>query len=100
MASPLQRRRLPNTVGLESYIYEEGCEKSDTCMKGHVFDYGADNCIKYEVDAGLHSVYSGTFYVKCDALNCCREGYLGDVPDVKQWDIGQGDGMKSTITHE
>jgi len=65
-------------------------------MRGHVFDYGADNCIKYEVDAGFHSKYSGTFYVKCDSVNCCRDQ---DYPDVKQWDIGQGDGLKSVITH-
>jgi hypothetical protein len=86
---------LPNTVGLESYIFEEGCEKSDTCMRAHVFDYGADNCIKYEVDAGFHSKYSGTFYVKCDSVNCCRDQ---DWPNVKQWDIGQA--KKSTITHK
>jgi hypothetical protein len=87
---------LPNTVGLESYIFEEGCgPTSDTCMRGHVFDYGADNCIKYEVDAGFHSAYSGTYYVKCEAVNCCRDP--DGIPDVKQWDIGQG--KRSTITH-
>merc|ERR1719327_322458 len=90
---------LPNTVGLESYIFEEGCEggQSDDCMRGHVFDYGADNCIKYEVDAGFHSWNSGTFYVKCDAVNCCRDGMEGNIPDVKKWDIGQS--AKSEITH-
>jgi hypothetical protein len=90
---------LPNTVGLESYIYEEcpgkhgGSEFTETCMAGHVFDYGADNCIKYEVDMGLKSKYSGTYYVKCDSVNCCRDQ---DYPDVKQWDIGQS--KKSAIT--
>jgi hypothetical protein len=85
---------LPDTVGLESYIYEDGCKKSDTCMKAHVFDYGADNCIKFEVDAGFHSKYSGTYYVKCDGVNCCKDQQY---PDVKQWDIGLG--KRSTITH-
>jgi hypothetical protein len=85
---------LPDTVGLESYIFEEGCKKSETCMRGHVFDYGADNCIKYEVDMGLKSPYTGTYYVKCDAVDCC----VGDDDaNVKKWDIGQG--KKSEITH-
>merc|ERR1712070_410223 len=49
---------LPNQVGPESYIYEDcpgkhgGSLFTETCMSGHVFDYGADNCIKYEVNMG------------------------------------------------
>jgi hypothetical protein len=85
---------LPDTVGLESYIYEEGCKKSDTCMKAHVFDYGADTCIKYEVDAGFHSKYSGSFYVNCDGVNCCKDQQY---PDPKKWDIGQN--KRSAIVH-
>lgn len=81
-------------MGLESYIYEEDCgKKSETCMKGHVYNYGADTCIKYEVDMGSHSKYTGTYYVKCQGVNCCK----GDRPDVKQWDIGQS--ARSVITH-
>jgi hypothetical protein len=89
---------LPNTVGLESYIFEEDCKKSETCMKGHVFDYGADNCIKYEVDMGVHSKYTGTYYVKCQSVDCCKDvSPSGKNPDVKKWDIGQS--TKSEITH-
>jgi hypothetical protein len=88
---------LPDTVGLESYIFEEGCEKSDTCMRAHVFDYGADNCIKYEVNFGSKSKLSGTYYVKCDAVNCCKDARVQGPPDVKQWDIGQA--KKSNVTH-
>jgi hypothetical protein len=91
---------LPNTVGLESYIYED-CPKNhftEECMSGHVFDYGADNCIKYEVNMGLKSKYTGTYYVKCDAVDCCKDDSPdGDVPNVKKWDIGQS--KKSAITH-
>jgi len=92
---------LPGTVGLESYIYEDcpgkhgGSLFTEDCMAGHVFDYGADNCIKYEVDMGVKSQYTGTYYVKCDAVNCCRDE---GIVDVKQWDIGQG-GKQSAITH-
>merc|ERR1712118_240814 len=67
-------------------------------MGGHVFDYGADNCIKYEVNMGLKSKYTGTYYVKCDSVDCCKDDSPdGDVPDVKKWDIGQA--KKSAITH-
>merc|ERR1719454_2779953 len=82
---------LPDTVGLESYIYEDcpgkhgGSHFTETCMSGHVFDYGADNCIKYEVNMGLKSPYTGTYYVKCDAVDCCKDDSPdGDVPDVKK----------------
>jgi len=79
---------LPGKTGLESYIYEDCKDKSDTCMNGHVFNYGADTCIKYEVDRGIHSQFSGTYYVKCDSLNCCTKG-KHQIPNVKKWDIGQ-----------
>jgi len=73
---------LPGQAGKESYIYE-GCKKtSDTCMNGHVFDYGANNCIKYEVDRGFDSKYSGTYYVSCDAVDCCKSG--NGLPDLKK----------------
>merc|ERR1711998_259652 len=93
---------LPDTVGLESYIYEDcpgkhgGSHFTEDCMSGHVFDYGADNCIKYEVNMGLSSPYTGTYYVKCDAVDCCYSEDDDD-PAVKKWDIGQG--KKSEITH-
>merc|ERR1712100_238118 len=70
---------------------------TETCMSGHVFDYGADNCVKYEVIMGVHSKYTGTYYVKCDAVDCCKDARIQGPPDVKQWDIGQA--KKSTITH-
>lgn len=93
----------PGKTGLESYIYEDCKETSDTCMKGHVYNYGADTCIKYEVDRGERSEYSGTYYVKCDSVNCCK----GDdgperhaAPDVKKWDIGQaGRLLRDNITY-
>lgn len=94
---------LPNEVGFESYIYEDcpgkhgGSLFTETCMSGHVFDYGADNCIKYEVNMGVHSKYSGTYYVKCDAVDCCKDASTQALPDVKKWDIGQA--KKSAITH-
>ena len=93
----------PNKTGLESYIYEDCKETSDTCMHGHIFNYGANTCIKFEVDRGDRSEFSGTFYVKCESVNCCK----GDdgpgrhaPPDVKKWDIGQaGKILKDNITY-
>merc|ERR1712100_1009994 len=70
---------------------------TETCMSGHVFDYGADNCVKYEVIMGVHSKYTGTYYVKCDAVDCCKDARIQGPPDVKKWDIGQA--KKSAITH-
>jgi hypothetical protein len=71
---------------------------TETCMSGHVWDYGADNCIKFEVNMGVHSKYTGTYYVKCDAVDCCKDiSPAGKIPDVKKWDIGQA--KKSAITH-
>merc|ERR1719258_565948 len=73
-------------TGLESYIYEDcghPSRTSETCMHGHVFDYGATNCVKYEVDMGVDSLYTGTFYVACDAVDCCKGGEAGDEdPDI------------------
>jgi hypothetical protein len=83
---------LKGQTGLESYIYEECSPKgktSDECVQAHVWDYGAENCIKYEVNRGFDSAFTGTYYVKCDAVNCCTTG-KGQRPNVKQWDIGQG----------
>jgi hypothetical protein len=94
---------LPGQVGFESDISEDcpgthgGQLYSETCMSGHVFDYGADNCIKYEVNMGVHSKYSGTYYVKCDAVDCCKDARIQGPPDVKKWDIGQA--KKSAVTH-
>lgn len=94
---------LPNQVGFESYIYDTcpgkhgGQLYTEDCMSGHVFDYGADNCIKYEVNMGWKSKYSGTYYVKCDAVDCCKDARIQGPPDVKMWDIGQA--KKSNLTH-
>ena len=76
---------LPNEIGKESYIYEDCKVTSDECKQAHIFDYGADNCIKYEINAGFKSNTTGTFLVKCDAVDCCWEGeHYGDRPDVKR----------------
>merc|ERR1719331_2816581 len=89
----------PGVTGLESYIYE-GCghhpepPTSDTCMHGHVFNYGSQ-CVKYELDAGFDSKYSGTFYVNCDSVDCCTAGH-DLIPDVKMWDIGESKLSKIT----
>jgi len=79
---------LPGATGKESYLYE-GCKKpTDDCMNAHIFDYGASNCIKIEIDAGYKSQFSGTWLLKCDAVNCCYEGDENrDPADVKKWDI-------------
>ena len=83
---------LKGQTGTESYLYEDGKESSDTCVKAHKWDYGEDTCVKYEIDRGLDSRYSGTFYVKCDAVNCCADGGSGAGPaDLKKWDIGMGE---------
>ena len=92
---------LKGATGLESYLYEDCAGgKSDTCMQGHVFDYGAASCVKYEVDRG-NSPFTGTFYVKCKGgLNCCiKDKGAHRRPDVKKWDIGMGKGLSGdTIT--
>ena len=82
---------LPGQTGVESYIYDD-CEHGKTsehCLHAHIWDYGADTCIKIEVDAGFKShFYSGSYYIKCDSVDCCCEGDH-DIPDVKKWDIGK-----------
>ena len=62
---------LKGQTGKESYLYEDCKEPSDTCMNGHVWNYGADKCIKYEVDRGVHSPYTGMYYVSCESVDCC-----------------------------
>jgi hypothetical protein len=82
---------LPNSIGTESYLFEDCKERSDNCVNGHIFDYGA-SCTKYEIDRGYGSKFSGTFYVKCKGgLNCCMKEKAGPqkIPKVKKWDIGQ-----------
>ena len=82
----------PGATGLESYIFE-GCghspqpPTSETCMHAHKWDYGAA-CVKYEVDAGFKSPYTGVYYVNCDGVDCCKDG-TQTKPDLKMWDIGQ-----------
>merc|ERR1719473_1252483 len=46
---------------------------------------------------GLESPYTGTYYVKCEAIDCCYSEDDDD-PSLKKWDIGQG--KKSEITHK
>jgi len=93
----------PGATGKESYIYCPGKKASDDCIKAHVWDYGADNCQKFEVDRGFGSPYSGTYLVKCDAVDCCKEEQQngGSIPDVKKWDIGMGKSIlsKDTVTY-
>merc|ERR1712110_667363 len=62
-------------------------------LNGHVFDYG-ESCKKIELDAGFHypskDFVSGTYYIKCDAVDCCYGGDgVGSRPDVKKWDINK-----------
>ena len=90
----------PGKTGLESYIYEDCKETSDTCMKGHIFNYGADTCIKFEVDRGEHSPFTGTYYVRCDSVECCKKDDEHQPPEVKHWDIGQaGKILQDKITY-
>merc|ERR1712159_201404 len=82
---------LPGQTGLESYLYQPGSEK-DGSMRAHKWDYGADNCIKYQVDNGFRGAWTGTFYVACDAVDCCKDGDE-PVPDLKEWDIPPSKGL-------
>merc|ERR1719316_1967811 len=87
-------------VGLESYMY---LEKDEGDFQGHVWDYG-ESCKKYELNSHFKETgrefVSGTFYYKCDNLDCCFSGDGGsypptDIPDVKKWDISsKGLGVK------
>jgi hypothetical protein len=84
---------LPGETGVEHYIYERDQDKSVGALNGHVFDYGAA-CKKIELDAGFHypskDLVSGTYYIKCDAVDCCYGGDgVGSPPDVKKWDINK-----------
>jgi hypothetical protein len=83
---------LPGEVGLESYLY---LEKDEGDFQGHVWDYG-ESCKKYELNSHFKdhtgAFIGGTFYYKCDALDCCFAGEGGtypptEIPDVKKWDI-------------
>ena len=93
----------PGATGTESYLYED-CPQgktSDECVQAHIWNYGANNCIKYEINRGFGSKWSGQFYVKCEGgLDCCTMGE-GNIPDIKKWDIGQAKGplMHDDITH-
>jgi len=80
----------PGKIGKESYLYEDCKHKggeSDNCKQAHIFDYGADNCIKLEINAGFKSAATGTWYVKCDAVDCCYDGSSSEAPNLKFWDI-------------
>merc|ERR1711871_1215994 len=90
---------LPNTIGKESYIYDD-CPHgtSADCMKGHIFDYGSDNCIKYEIDGGFHYPGTGRYYVKCDSVDCCKEATPDHNPAPKKWDIAPTSWWSSTKT--
>jgi hypothetical protein len=85
---------LQGQVGLEHYIYERDVNKTESGpLNGHVFDYG-DSCKKIELDAGFHypskDFVSGTYYINCDAVDCCYGGDgVGSPPDVKKWDINK-----------
>ena len=73
-------------------------------MNAHIFDYGASNCIKIEIDAGFKSASSGTWLIKCDAVDCCYEGDQNlDPADVKKWDIyhptGHLDPLRRKVTY-
>jgi hypothetical protein len=94
---------LPNTVGLEHYIYED--QRTPGGLQGHIWDYG-DSCKKIEVNTHGHydqkttSFDSGTYYINCDAVDCCYtgRGTSKTIPDVKQWDIAtQGPGGFSKV---
>merc|ERR1711934_156016 len=84
---------LPNTVGFEQYIYED--QKTPGGVRGHTFDYPDQNCKKIEVSVNDRHALQGTFYLKCDAVDCCFStvgGHGGSMParpDVKKWDIAQ-----------
>jgi hypothetical protein len=90
----------PGQTGKESYLYED-CPKgvtSDTCVQAHIWDYPQQPCTKYQVNRGFKSRFSGTFYVQCDATECCTDGQ--GIPDLKKWDIGQVKGpWKDDITY-
>jgi len=80
-------------------------EKDEGDFQAHVWDYG-ETCKKFELnshfakDAGTQFL-SGTFYYKCDGLDCCFDGAGSypptEIPDVKKWDLptkGRFSGVK------
>jgi len=102
---------LPGQVGLESYLY---LEKDEGDFQGHVWDYG-ESCKKFELNSHFskeagREFLSGTWYYKCDSVDCCFDGQgsypPAEIPDVKKWDIStqgkfsgvkvQFDGFKDT----
>jgi len=81
----------PGQVGTEHYIYEDFKGTSDPyALQGHIFDYGS-SCKKIELvtkdlsKAGEAGFLDGTFYINCDAVDCCYDG--DGSPDIKKWDI-------------
>merc|ERR1711959_645301 len=84
---------LPNQVGFEQYIYED--QKVEGGLRGHTFDYPDAGCKKIEVSSNDIHALQGTFYLKCDAVDCCFStvgGHGGSKParpDVKKWDLAQ-----------
>ena len=78
----------PGATGKESYLYEDCDRTSEDCIQAHIFDYGAQNCIKYELNKGDSSKATGTFYVACDAVDCCKSPEEGPLI-LKKWDIKQ-----------
>ena len=82
--------------GFESYLYED--PHTAGSVRGHIWDYtgpasGSQNCKKIEVSVNDKHALQGTFYLGCDAIDCCYATIDGHGsgqparPDVKQWDI-------------
>merc|ERR1712216_1043011 len=91
---------LPGQIGKESYLYED-CPHGKTsadCLHAHIFDYGAATCIKYEIDGGFDFAGTGSYYVACDGVDCCKDESTEAKPDPKQWDISPTSWWKSTTT--
>merc|ERR1712167_310050 len=60
---------LPGQTGLESYLYED--YKTEGALRGHIWDYG-ESCKKIEVSSNNEKeLRSGTYYIKCDTVDCC-----------------------------
>lgn len=84
---------IPGEVGLESYLF---LEKDEGDFQGHVWDYG-ESCKKFELNSHKNrdpAFQTGTWYYKCDSVDCCFSGTAGSYkpspqyfPDVKKWDI-------------
>lgn len=81
---------LPGKTGKEAYLFEDCKDPTDTCVQGHIFNYGEDTCVKYEINRGDRSPYTGMFYHKCYASDCCvKDAHPHMKPKIKKWDIGQ-----------